>query len=194
MKPSIDAKTHHPDFPEIKVISNVGETRNRSAAPPLFWHQDAFNIDVPAEFTLMRAVEVPQERGQTLFVSTRVAYETLDKETRAKIENLSISYKSIFKNKPPHAHPMVRIDSVTHQKELYINNERVVGIEGMDYNEAMELINHVFYHAITCHEPYEHQYTKGDILVWDNFSLLHAATHKLPTTEPRILQRVYISA
>ncbi|WP_423064178.1 TauD/TfdA family dioxygenase [Candidiatus Paracoxiella cheracis] len=55
----------------------------------------------------------------------------------------------------------------------------------MDYNEAMELINHVFYHAITCHEPYEHQYTKGDILVWDNFSLLHAATHKLPTTDAR---------
>ena len=52
------------------------------------WHTDTHYTPVPSKCTMLHALEVPEEGGETAFINTYAAYEALDKATRKRLEGL----------------------------------------------------------------------------------------------------------
>ncbi|RED53234.1 TauD/TfdA dioxygenase family protein [Aestuariispira insulae] len=90
---------------------------------------------------------------------------------------------------PEQKHPLVRTHPVTGKKGLFLNAEMMVGIEGVKDIEAQELIKMLCLHATKPEFQYRHQWQKGDIVIWDNASVIHAATFT-PPDEDRIMYRL----
>ena len=69
-------ETPVPGFDDLNVISNVG----RTTPPKSTFHVDTSYVRIPPAYTALRAVEVPESGGQTLFSNQYRAYDTLPEE------------------------------------------------------------------------------------------------------------------
>jgi Taurine catabolism dioxygenase TauD, TfdA family len=68
----------------------------------------------------------------------------------------------------------------------------VIGIEGMADEEAFDLLDRLFVHATQPRYLYRHKWSKGDMVLWDNRSVLHQATTDYDMEEYRYLYRVLL--
>ena len=69
----------------------------------------------------------------------------------------------------------------------------IIGIDGMDNQEAMKLLMELS--AWQCHEEfvYKHKWKKDMLIMWDNRSVLHKATGGYEGQE-RLLHRTTVAA
>src|SRR4029079_17255034 len=74
--------------PDLNVVSNVG----RETPPRSTFHVDTSYVRTPPAYTALRAVDVPESGGQTLFSNQYRAYESLPNETRHDISRRSIRH------------------------------------------------------------------------------------------------------
>ena len=204
-------------FPEILLVSNIkneaGEDIGLSDAGQT-WHTDTSYRQRPSRGSVLYAHEIPIGEdgvalGNTLFSSTAKAYEDLPKQTKDRLEGLKAIHSYAFRKRPPGsqrhkitatvlhetpdiAHPIVRTHPKTGRKALYVFEGECVGIEGMEDNEARELIHELTEHCIQPKYIYEHRWQVGDVVMWDNAASLHLAIcdYKLP--QRRLLHRVTI--
>ena len=88
-------------------------------------------------------------------------------------------------------HPLVRRHPVTGRKALYAVSGSSFGIVGMPDVKAVALLDTLAAHATRPEYRYSHSYRIGDVVIWDNASLLHAATLTDPDF-PRTLWRITI--
>ena len=181
-------------YPDIFVISNIVENGRPigSRAEGFAWHTDLCYFEHPAAYTLLYALEVPPEGGDTLFTSLYRAYDALPDEEKARLKKLHIvhSYRTMYeaqaRSKPLTAeqlartpdvvHPMVRVHPDTGREGLYINKGTVKGIIGMDNEEAKRLIDRLFDFAKQERFVYAHKWSARDLVIWDNRGTLHTAT------------------
>jgi taurine dioxygenase len=181
-------------YPDIFVISNI--VRNGrpigSRSEGFAWHTDLIYFEYPAAYTILYALEVPPEGGNTLFTSLYRAYDALPEEERAQFKKLQIvhSYSHMYaaqqRSKPLTAeqlartpdvtHPMVRVHPDTGREGLYVNKGTVKGIVGMESEEAKRLIDRLFAFAQQDRFIYSHKWTARDLVIWDNRGALHTAT------------------
>ena len=83
-----------PEHPEILVLSNRGEKGTKPIVNGgAYWHSDITYKAKPPLGSLLYALEVPPEGGDTLFADMYAAYETLDDETKARIEKLKAVHR-----------------------------------------------------------------------------------------------------
>jgi taurine dioxygenase len=73
-------------------------------------------------------------------------------------------------------HPVVRPHPVTGQKALYAVSGSSYGIVGMPDDEAVALLDELAAHATQPKYQLRFLYGVGDLVIWDNASLLHCAT------------------
>ena len=73
-------------------------------------------------------------------------------------------------------HRIVRPHPVTGRKALYAVSGSSFGIEGMPDDEAISLLDELKAHATQPKYVYRLKYRVGDLVIWDNASLLHSAT------------------
>ena len=222
-----------PDCPEIYVLSNVrqaGRPIGRDGAGT-HWHSDHTFQREPAIATLLYAVDVPVEGGETLFADMYAAYEALPEGEKRRLggrraihryqkkEHLYTAdlaqaaaqqdgidrlramrrQEEVAAGPPPPAkapmpdqrHPVVRTHPVTGRKALYLNDEMTVGIEGMPDAEAVALLHRLCVEATRPEHVFRYRWRPGDIVIWDNPSVLHAATFTDPA-QPRTLYRLTI--
>jgi taurine dioxygenase len=88
-------------------------------------------------------------------------------------------------------HPIVRTHPVTGRKALYAVPGSSYGIVGMPDDEAVALLDELAAHATRTGYVYSFAYGVGDIVIWDNASLLHSATLTDPD-DPRTLWRITV--
>jgi taurine dioxygenase len=88
-------------------------------------------------------------------------------------------------------HPIVRTHPVTGRKALYAVSGSSYGIVGMPEDEAVVLLDELAAHATQEKYVYSFAYGVGDVVVWDNASLLHSAT-LLDPDDARTLWRITI--
>lgn len=188
--------THRmPGYPEMLEVGNVTArakdklTRNSAA----FWHTDqAYDAD-PATTTMLYARKVPELGGETRVVDMKAAYDDLDAETKQRIDGLTAKHlygarsgrdgeePTMTLNKaqsaatPPTLHPLVRPHSITGEKALYGVAGTAYSIEGMEQDEAEQLIWNLKAHCLQEQYIYEHKFTVGDIALWDTQMTLHSA-------------------
>jgi taurine dioxygenase len=212
-EPHVIDTFHHPADPNILILSNV----HRDGKPTglvdagTYFHTDYSYLEVPARCTLLYALQVPHERGGTTFANQTRAYADLPDAMKARIEGLVVrhhygnrddvdessrtvaSVLSDSQKKKVHwvRHPLVRPHPHTGVKSLYAVSGSSFGIEGLDDREALPLLDELKVHATQEKYRHVHNYQAGDVIVWDNAQLLHAAP-LVDLSDPRTLWRVTV--
>ena len=192
--------------PEIMLVSNIRKDGKLIGSLPdgeMQFHSDMCYIAKPAKGTFLYAIEIPSQGGDTLFLNTYKAYETLPADIKARIDGAKAlnvflygstsreGNKPDFSIHPNHVHPVVRIHPDTRRKALFINRLMTWSIEGMDEAESTALLNRMFDHMERPDFIYGHKWRVGDLVLWDNRCTLHARTD-FSDQERRLLRRVVI--
>jgi len=170
------------------------------------WHADSTFKKTPSLCSILSARQVPPEGGNTEFVSTRAAFERLDAELQRTVEQLTVEHdfaysrsKTGFSFNPTEAsfypsvwHPLVQKNPVTGRKSLLIGAHASL-IVGWDVDEGRLLLDKLLSMATVDAAIYSHQWSDGDVIIWDNRSVLHRATAYDSDRYPRLMQRTTIS-
>jgi len=215
-EPHVIDQFHHPDDPNILILSN---RKNKNGEPMgladagTYFHTDYSYLQVPARATTLYSIEVPKAGGNTLFANQYAAYDDLSDTMKRRLEPLMAVHH--YGNRkvaeeagrtaaspltaeqkakmPLITHPIVRRHPVTGRKALYAVSGSSYGIVGMPDAEAVALLDELAEHATQPKYQLSLAYGVGDLVVWDNASLLHAATLVDPN-DPRTLWRITIKA
>lgn len=183
------------------------------------WHTDQSYRRPPPDISLFYAVTpVARDRGQTIFASGTLAYDALPADLKAKVEDLQGLHcqpgtgrgrteAEAGKTPPPilphqrsQAQPVVRTHPVTGRKALYLCERSqmdwfdgpFVGLESGPYGEGARLLDRLMTHYTRPEFIYVHEWTQGDVLVWDNRCLVHTATWYDAEKEQRMMWRTTV--
>jgi taurine dioxygenase len=161
------------------VLSNLDNAGNPSVrfsrAANYHWHTDKPYYTAPPMLTMLYAVEVPAQGGDTEFANTALAYDSLPEAMKCRIAGLRIAFRPAFDDSRPGAvHPLVRTHPETGQKALYLGNHST-HIVGLPEGESAALLTELLDHATQPRFVYRHRWRVGDLLMWDNRCLLHRA-------------------
>ncbi|MEP7069957.1 MAG: TauD/TfdA family dioxygenase [Usitatibacter sp.] len=212
-EPHVIDTFHHREDPNILVLSNVvrdGKPTGLADAGSYF-HSDYSYLEVPARCTILYALQVPRAQGGTTFANQTRAYEELAEETRRRIDPLVARHhygnrddldessrtaasrlSEAQKKKVTWVrHRIARAHPRTGRKALYAVSGSSFAIEGMDDREATGLLDQLKSHATQPRYRHTYDYQAGDVVVWDNAQLLHAAPLTDPD-DPRTLWRITI--
>jgi taurine dioxygenase len=212
-EPHVIDQFHHPEHADILILSNVrrdGKPIGLADAGTYF-HTDYSYLDVPARCTLLYSLQVPKLGGDTLFADQYSAYDDLPAAMKQEIDDLialhhygnrddlnqnSRTVASVLTEEQEQKmdwvrHPVVRKHPITGRKALYAVSGSSFGIEDMPEDEAIELLDDLKRHATQPKYQYRLKYGVGDMVIWDNASLLHSATLTDPD-DPRTLWRITI--
>ena len=177
----------------VAIISNIVDTAGKPIGAlgdgEAFWHTDSSFNETPISASLLHAIEVTEQGGETAFLNMYRAYEDMPAGLAAKINgryaNHSKVHNSAGVRRPEFAdvtdpskapgvkHPIVRTHPVTKRKCLYLGRRLNSYIFDLPLAESEELLDAVWAH--TCQDKYvwEHKWRVGDLLVWDNRSTMH---------------------
>jgi len=212
----------HPEHPDVLVLSNRkvdGQYEGATQAYAGFtWHQDLTYAERPSMGSMLHALEVPEEGGDTAWANMYTAYKTLPTDIRAKIEGLKALHirdrrrnpragisdleKGEFSHDidkyfdipaPDSVHPMVRTHPETGRKSLFVSPRFTVAIEGMDDKEAQPLLDILFEHQKRPEFIYRHKWRLGDLVFWDNRCTIHLACGGIVPPGIRHLHRTSIA-
>jgi alpha-ketoglutarate-dependent 2,4-dichlorophenoxyacetate dioxygenase len=166
------------------------------------WHSDSSFKPIPAKYSLLRAVSVPSKGGNTEFAYMPGAYDALDAETRAEIEDLVCEHSQIFSRQQlgffdltdeerarfaPVRQRLVRTHPVTGRKSIYLSSH-AGSILGWPVPEARSFLRDLVEHATQRQFVYAHRWRVGDLVMWDNRQTMHRA-RPFPAHEPRDMRR-----
>ena len=213
-EPHVIDQFHYPGYPDILILSNRRDENARPlglADAGSYFHTDYSYLDVPARVTILYSREVPLQGGDTLFANMYAAYEDLPAATKQRIDELTVRHHygnrddldetSRTAASPLSAeqtrrvdwvlHPLVRVHPDTLRKALYAVSGSSFGIVGMADVEGRALLDELKAHALQEKYRYRLRWEVGDVVLWDDLSLLHAATLTDPD-DPRTLWRITV--
>ncbi len=212
-QPHVIDQFHHPEDPNILILSNVkrdGQPTGLQDAGSYF-HTDYSYLQVPARATTLYSIQVPKTGGDTLFANQQAAYDDLSAAMKKRIEPLigihhygnrhdtdessrtaASPLTDDQKAKMPLiTHRIARPHPVTGRKSLYAVSGSSFGIVGMPEDEARGLLDELAAHSTSPKYRYAFKYGVGDVVVWDNASLLHCAT-LIDPNDARTLWRITV--
>ncbi len=199
---------HKREHEEVLVISNV----KRDGIPigtlgdgEVVWHSDNSYRETPLSYSLLYALECPQQAGETAFSNMYMAYETLPEEMKDKIQSLVIKHDMTYLssgelrrgfkdvNDPviapgPH-HPIVRTHPKTGHNALYLGRRPNAYVCGLSREESESLLNCLWEHASDDRFSWAHEWQPGDVVIWDNQCLMHHRNPFDPSAR-RIMHRL----
>jgi len=171
------------------------------------YHTDHSNYAEPPKATMLHAVALPKVGGDTQFVDVRQAFDELPEDQRRKLTKLRSAhvYESSQSPRkmaalspeerakiPQTVQPLVIRHPENGRAALYINTARMEGIEGMPQDEGFKLIDELYQHATQGKYEYRHQWRAGDMVIWDNRSVMHQANADYDPSEYRFLYRIML--
>ncbi len=199
----------HPDHPEIYRVSNKlkdGEPMGRARAGT-YWHSDVSFKERPAAASILHAIEIPSIGGDTLFADMSRAYEALSETMKAALEPLRavhdfaqtaatqfakpIVVEDDLKGDNRSVHPVVRTHPETGRRSLYVNPGMTTHLDGFAAPESKAILDFLFAHATRPEFVYRHRWQRGDVVIWDNRSLMHYAVADYGE-EPRYMERTTV--
>jgi taurine dioxygenase len=214
-EPHVLDQFHHAEYTDILILSNVKKDGKPTglADGGTYWHTDYSYLDIPARATLLYSIQVPKVGGDTLFADQEQAYQDLPQEMKRRIDGLVtlnlygnrddmdpasrlIAYPLSEEQKAKRnisviRHPLVRRHPYTGRKVLYAVSGTSFAIEGMPDGEALTLLRELAAHSTQPKYQLRVKYGVGDVVVWDNASVLHSATLTAPD-DPRTLFRITV--
>jgi taurine dioxygenase len=188
--------------PEVLHIAHGPDSRGKEN----FWHSDVTWRERPSLGSILRAIELPEVGGDTLFANMELAYDRLDDETKTQIESLVAVHDiaRVFAGRlntdadalrakyPPAEHPVVRTHPETGHRSLYVNTAFTSHIKDMDLDESDSLLKRLYQSAWNPEVQCRFRWQPGSIAFWDNRASQHfAASDYFP--QVRRMERVTIA-
>jgi taurine dioxygenase len=182
------------EYPELNVISNVvenGKPIGNLGDGEAVWHADMTYVDVPPKAALLHALEVPppEAGGNTYFADMFSAYEALPAELKEAVEGkiavhdasrnsagmLRKGYKEVtdVRETVGARHPLVRTEPKSGRKALFLGRRPNAYVFGISVAESEALLDALWAHATQPRFTMCHQWQVGDLLMWNNLSVLH---------------------
>ncbi len=193
-------------LPNIMLISNIRENGETIGALPdgeMNFHHDMIHAELPHNGTLLYAVEIPSDGGDTLFASGYAAYDTLDPAIRDRLEGRSAlhhyNYGATIRGNASNAveafgeavHPVFRTHDETGRKAIYVDRLMTMNVVDMPQADSDALLSAVFDHSERSEFIYRHVWRVGDLLIWDNRCSAHARDD-FPSDQRRLLWRTTV--
>ena len=192
--PYIGAIAGHPRVVQVR--------REPDEKTPVFaetWHSDWSFLKRPPAATVLYGNIIPPRGGDTMFADQYAAWEGLPGSMKALLKDrmavhsarkgyakdgmygerdkgrsMAIKYgDSALKTQ---LHPIARAHTETGRLALYVSPGYTIGIDGLPDDEAIPILKELFAHQAKPELQYRHKWSQGMLLMWDNRSVIHAAT------------------
>ena len=179
------------NFPYINVLER--KSSDKSLAFGGSWlHQDTsyLNKDRP-RYTMLMAIEIPKGQGNTIFSSGFNAYKKLPEDIKQKIRNA----KGIFSSAGPISKTRLELErragiqssrvlqaehsivqEVNGQKSLYVSPGHLMEIKNIKNQDNDKIKNYLIDHVNKDEFIFSYEWSKGDLVLWDNLSVMHKAS------------------
>ena len=210
-----------PGLPEVMILSNIvreGKPIGLADAGQ-DWHTDMSYSRMIAFANVLYALEIPHRNGKPLgateFCSMHAAYEGLPEKLKRDLEGKTVLHdfnkfwemmrrekgskrpaltEAQRKAKPPVSHPIFLTHPITGRKVLYANPGYSMRINELPQKQSDEILAFLFEHQVKPEYRYRHEWTKGDVLMWENFGTIHNAIADYGPDEHRLIQRCQLMA
>lgn len=198
----------------------IAVERLANETSPLFaenWYSDWSFQALPPAGTCLYGIKIPPVGGDTLFANQHAALDAMPDALRAKVEGRMAIHSAkrayapegfygrsdqakrsmdIRPSKSAEAtqlHPFIRHHPETGREGLFSCLGYIIGFEGISDEEALPLLTELYQHQGREDFQYRHKWQAGMLIMWDNRSLLHAATGGYDGHH-RLLHRTTIAA
>jgi len=170
------------------------------------WHSDSSYRAVPAKYSLLSGRIVVERGGHTEFADMRAAYDALDADTKAEVEDLVCEHSLIFSRGSlgftelseeecamfkPVRQRLVRTHPVTGRKSLFLSSHGG-SIVGWPIPEARAFLRDLVEHATQKQFVYSHKWRQWDLVIWDNRQTMHRVT-RFDETQVRDMRRTTVA-
>jgi alpha-ketoglutarate-dependent taurine dioxygenase len=186
----------------VHAVTNLDAEGKPSQKPHInanyYWHSDKSHYPAPALLSMLYAVELPPDGGETEFANMAMAYADLPPARKRRIEGLKVEndFEYAMTNvgkvltederraTPPVVHPLVRTHPETGVRSLFVGMYSRA-IVGMPEAQGHALIKELLHFATQPRFTFRHQWQLGDLVVWDNRCLNHRAVMNYEITQYR---------
>ena len=190
--------------PLVHVVSNLGaDEKPGGKVKSTGWHSDKSFRPEPSLATILHAVVMPPDGGDTCFADMSAAYDALPEDEKRALDGVRVIHSWELSREhdrakpspeeiaeaPPMCHPLVRIHPDTGRKSMFVG-QHCSHIDGMPMEEGRARILELEAHSTQERFTYRHKWRMGDMLMWDNRCLLHRADPNFDAAlHPRVLHR-----
>jgi taurine dioxygenase len=206
---------HIDEHPKVAAIQREADETTSIFAE--IFHSDWSFMPVPPAATALYGLTIPPVGGETLFADQVAACEQMPEALRAKVDGLTAIHSAALGYAPDGAygeadqeqgrsmkilpsekaletqeHPLVRVHHETGKRALYSSAAYIKGFVGLEKDESDSLLLELYAHQSRPEFIYTHRWQVGMLVMWDNRSLLHAATGGYDG-HSRLLHRTTIS-
>lgn len=195
-------------FPEIMVVRKEPEDLHNFAGA---WHTDTSYHEVPALASMLLAVNVPAQLGDTLFCDMVGAYNALSDPMRAFLDGMEavhsftggsmagrdqdLGYGSLakeYQDAPKIAQPVVRTHPESGKKSLYVNPMFTESIIGLTDTESDAMLSYLYQHCIRPEFITRLRWQPATLVIWDNLTTMHYPLNDY-AGHRRLMHRVVIA-
>ncbi len=201
-----------PDVADISNLDAEGRVLARDDRRNLFnlgnqlWHTDSSFKRIPAKCSLLSARELPSSGGETEFADLRAAWDALPEARKRELDGLVVEHSifhsrsqiafadfndEIFKELPPVPQALVRHHPASGRTSLYLASH-ASHIIGWPIEKGRALIEELIAFATQPQFLYQHRWTVGDLIIWDNRCTMHRG-RPYDDTQRRVLHRTTVS-
>ncbi len=182
----------HP-IPEITVISLADTNPIAEYLKGAFeYHIDGSMDEIPSKASLLTAHVVPEGSGDTEFASSYAAYDALSDEQKELYSTYQVVHSfeatqrkthpdptpeelADWRTRPTKLHPLVWEHE--HGRKSLVLGSTASHVEGLDLDEGRALLEELLSMATAPGRVYRHQWTVGDLVIWDNRGVMHRACY-----------------
>jgi alpha-ketoglutarate-dependent 2,4-dichlorophenoxyacetate dioxygenase len=201
-----------PDIADISNLDAEGRVLARDDRRNLFnlgnqlWHTDSSFKHVPAKCSLLSARELPSSGGETEFADLRAAWDALPDAKQRELRGLVVEHSifrsrsqigfadfndAIFKELPPVPQALVRRHPASGRTSLYLASH-ASHVMGWPVEKGRALIEELIAFATRPQFAYQHRWTVGDLVMWDNRCTMHRG-RPYDDAQRRVLHRTTVS-
>jgi taurine dioxygenase len=196
-------------FPHVVIVSNIetnGEAIGHQPDQGIEWHSDGTGWQQDTLATCLYGVEIPKQGGDTLFANGYLSLNALPPALSKQIKSLDITYSRLYLYErlgranglsaeertqfSDVTRPLVVTHPITQQEALVFSIEECKCIDGMNESQSYEFLSQLLESITNENQIYRHQWSVGDLLVWDNRCMMHTPTEYNYATQRRRLHRV----
>jgi taurine dioxygenase len=187
------------------IDEKTGESIGAFGDGEMWFHHDTSYYEKPHKATLLYSITLPSWGGNTCFANMYKAYENVPADLKAKLEGRKILqihdykrreridiYNSDISGMLQYEQPIFVTHPVTRRKALYISRLMSAKIEGLSPDENENILNQLFDISEDPSVVFEHEWLKGDMVMWDNYASIHMR-RDFPRDELRLMRRLTLN-
>ena len=192
------------DYPLVHTVTNLGaDGQPTGVVKSTRWHSDKSFRPEPSMATILHAVTLPPDGGDTCFADMQSGFEALPESEKTNLSGMKVIHswqhsrenvgKSFTQEElddaPDMTHPLVRVHPETGERALFLGMHAAF-LDDRSKEDSQAKIEELEDHCTQEHFVYRHHWQEGDVLMWDNRCLLHRADPNFDAAKfPRVMHR-----